>query len=141
VQVLPGGPAFLGGLARSDTIVAIDGRSVTVREIQPAIMAHDVPGSRIVVTVEGPDGRERDAVCYRASSEKMKPVTHCFELIAALQQKVAPAPAAPGRPVAPADSGTPVRGRQERPEARRPAAPAARGGASSAARRVKLPSR
>ncbi len=87
-QVLPGGPASLGGLAKFDTIVAIDGKSVTVREIQPAIMANDVPGSKIVVTVEGPDGRERDAICYRACSEKMKPVTKCFELIAALQQKV-----------------------------------------------------
>ena len=61
---------------------------MTVSKIQPAIMSHDVPGSKIVITVEGPDGRLRDAVCYRECAEKMKPVTKCFELIAGLQQKV-----------------------------------------------------
>ena len=89
-HLLPGGPAFHGGLQKGDKIVAVDGTAIPAdatgsKTIQQALSASDNEGDRVEITYQR-GGTTATTTIIRMAATRVQSLRDLFDLLAKAQQ-------------------------------------------------------
>ena len=89
-HLLPGGPAFHGGLQKGDTIVAVDGQRIPTdatgaAALQQALSASDTEGDRVEITYQRAGAIAKTTI-VRMAAARVQSLRDLFDLLAKTQQ-------------------------------------------------------